>query len=205
MRHRLIHHHPGHGPAVFFLLGGVNAVGLGVHGQAVDFLLYGKILQLAEVIGVVFLEYGNGAAVAGFVDAAQSGMVLDDVAAFSQRQVDEGRVLFQVEDGHQVVVFAGKKGAAVLHVQSHAVIAAAAAHAVAGHHLVGLRVNDGENILVLQIHVHLAGGGIVLRHAGFAVEGEILQHGVGAHINDGFGFAALVGDVKLVKGRSVGA
>ena len=41
---------------------------------------------------------------------------------------------------------------------------------IASNHLIGRRINDGENVLVLQVDVNLPHDGIVLRHSRFAVE-----------------------------------
>src|SRR6266404_2606553 len=66
-------------------------------------------------------------------------------------------------------------------------------------------IDDSENVLVLQVHVHLAGDGIVLRHPRFTVEMQSLDDFVLGHVHDGFGFSAFVRDIELVKRSRVRA
>ncbi len=79
-------------------------------------------------------------------------------------------VLVQIEDGHQVVLFTREKRAVMLRVQRHSVIALASPNGISPYNLVRHRIDDRKDVLVLQIDVHLAGDGIVLRHPGFTVE-----------------------------------
>src|SRR5579864_887776 len=201
----LIDDHARHRLAVFLLFGRVDAVGALVDGQAVDPALYGEVLQLAVVVGIILLEDGDGAAVAGHIDSLQAGIELDYIGAASHRKRGADRLLLQIEDGHQVVFLAGEKGAAVFHVERHAVISLTGFDRIAGDHGVSGGIDSGENVLVLKIQVNEFAYGVELRHAGFALEAQSLDDLVIADIDHGLGLAALVGDVKLVEGRSVGA
>ena len=87
-------------------------------------------------------------------------------------------------------------------IERHAVIALAFPDWIAPDDLVRFRINDRENVLVLQVDVHLTGDGIVLRHAGFTVEMQRLDDFVLGHIHNRFRFAPLVRDVELMKGAA---
>jgi len=93
----------------------------------------------------------------------------------------------------------------VFRVERHAVIALASTDGIAPDDLIGRRIDHGEDVLVLQIHVDLPRHGIVLRHAGLALEVQRLDDGVGAHVNNRFRLAAFVRDVQLVERRRVRA
>ena len=113
--------------------------------------------------------------------------------------------LSQVEDRHQVVLFAGEKRAVVLRVQRHSVIALARPDGISPYNLVRRGIDDRKDVLILQIDVDLAGDGIVLRHPGFAVEMQRPDNLVVLHINDSFRLAPFIGNVQLVERRRVGA
>jgi hypothetical protein len=131
------------------------------------------------------------------------GSNFDDVRAIGQRKIGDGLVPVEIKDGHEVVSFAGKKCAVMLRVKSHAVISLAASDRVSRYNLICGGINDSEDILVLQIHVHLARDRIVLWHAGFAVEMKGFNDHVGAHIHDSLRFAPFVGDVELMERCSI--
>ena len=95
-----VHNHTRDGLSVLFLLGGVNAMGLWIDGETVDSVLDAKIFQLAVMIWIVLMEDGQGAAVTGDVDAAQTGIEFDDIGPVSQRQKGDCSVLVQIEDRH---------------------------------------------------------------------------------------------------------
>ncbi len=76
----------------------------------------------------------------------------------------------EIEDRHQVVSFTREKGAVMLRVKRHAVVSLAASHGIPAHNGIRRGVDDRKNVLVLQVHVHLARDRVVLRHTGLAVE-----------------------------------
>src|SRR6478752_2992920 len=82
----LIDDHPCHRLAVLFFLRSVDAMGALIHGKAMHFVLHAKVLQLAEVIRVVLLKYRDRAAVTGYVNPFEAGIILDHIAAIGDRQ-----------------------------------------------------------------------------------------------------------------------
>src|SRR3954471_3217130 len=143
---------------------------LGIHGEAMDSVLDAKVFQLAVVVWIILMKNGNGAAVTGDIDAAETSIEFDDIRPVSQRQKGDGRVLVQIEDGHQVVLFAREKCAVVLRVKRHSVIALAVPDGISTYNFVSCWIDDCEDVQVLQIDVYLAGYGIILRHSSFTVE-----------------------------------
>ncbi len=133
-------------------------------------VLHGKILHLAVVVRVVLMKNRNGAAVACDVDAAQTRIKLDYVGTAGHFEKRDGRVLVEIEHRHQLVSLTREEGTMVFRVERHAVVALAFPDWIAPDNLVRCRINDSENVLVLQVHIHLARDGIVLRHSGFTVE-----------------------------------
>src|SRR5229473_2625910 len=77
--YRLIHNHARYAFAVGLLLGRVDTVRVGVHGQAVYFLLNRKVFELAVVIRVVHLKYRDGTARTGHVNSLEAGIEFDYV------------------------------------------------------------------------------------------------------------------------------
>ncbi len=47
-----------------------------IHGKAMHFVLHAKVFQLAEVISVVLLENRDRAAVTGYVNPLEAGIIL---------------------------------------------------------------------------------------------------------------------------------
>src|SRR5438105_15018837 len=88
----------------------------------------------------------------------------------------------------------------MLRIECHAVVAVAASDGVAPDHRVGRRVDYSEEILILQVNVHLSGYMVVLRHASFTGEVQSFDDRVGACIDHSLGFAALVRNVDLING-----
>src|SRR5713101_5688382 len=201
----VIHDHAGNAFAVRLLLGRVDTVSVRVHCQAVHLFLNRKVFQLAVVVGVVHLEYRDGSARTGHVDALQSGVELDHVGTGCHRQKGDGQVSVEIEDGHEVVPFAREEGAMMFWVESHPMIPFAASHRIAHYHFIRGRIDDRENILVLEVYVHFLGDGIVLRHSGFTVEVQRLHDIVRSDVHDGFRFAPFIRNVELVEWRSIGA
>src|SRR2546427_314223 len=75
-----------------------------------------------------------------------------------------------IEDCHQVVLFAREKSTMMLRVKRHSVIALAVPDGISTYNFVSRRIDDREDVLVLQVDVYLTGYWIVLRHSGFTVE-----------------------------------
>ena len=61
-------------------------------------LLNGKILKLAEMIGIVFLIYTNYATGACRIYSAQSRIELDHIGSLSKRQANDGAMGIQRKD-----------------------------------------------------------------------------------------------------------
>src|ERR1700694_1443582 len=88
----VIHDHARNGFAVCFLLRRIDTVSVRVHCQAVYFLLNRKVFQLAVVVWVVHLEYGDGSARTGDVNSLETGIEFDYVRPCSHRQECDGLV-----------------------------------------------------------------------------------------------------------------
>src|SRR3954468_12109247 len=71
---------------VLFLLRDVNLVSAQIYSKAVHLLLHGNIGELADTTCVIFTKHRDESAVAGNVDAPQSGVIGDHVSAIRQRQ-----------------------------------------------------------------------------------------------------------------------
>ncbi len=93
----------------------------------------------------------------------------------------------------------------VFGVQRHAVVSFAFSDWIPSNDLVRCRINDGENVLVLQVDIHPARDGVVLGHSRFTVEMQRLDDFVLGHIHNRFRFAPLGRDVELMKGSRVSA
>src|SRR6266481_7932429 len=113
---RLIDDHPRDRLSILFLLRRVNAMRLGINGEAMDCMLDAKVFQLAVVVWIILMENGEGAAIARDVDAAQTSIEFDDIGSIRQRKKGDGRVLVEIENGHQVVLFTREERALVLRV-----------------------------------------------------------------------------------------
>src|SRR6266852_826029 len=150
----VIHNHARHAFAIRFLLGRVDTVRVGVHRQAVYFLLNRKVFQLAVVIRIIHLEHRDGTARTRHVNALETGIEFDYVRTARHRQKGDGLVSVEIEDGHEVVPFAREEGAMMFRVESHPVIPFAASHRITPYHFIRRRIDDGENILVLKVDVH---------------------------------------------------
>src|SRR5215475_13100433 len=87
----------------------------------------------------------------------------------------------------------------VLWIKSHAVIAFAPADGIAGDDFIGCGIDYRKDVRVLEIDVNPARNRVVLWHAGLTLEAQRLDDLVGRNVDDGFGFAALVGNIELVK------
>src|SRR2546426_1276894 len=111
--HGVIHHHFCHGLPVFLLLGRVDAVGFGVHGEAMDAVLGGYVGKFPEMIGVDHLDDRNGPAVTRNVDAPQTRVEFHDVAAAGQREIRKRGVLIQVEHSQKIILLTDQEGPVV--------------------------------------------------------------------------------------------
>src|SRR5579871_2748056 len=95
----LIHNHPRYWFAILFFFRSVNAVRAFVHGEAMNLMLNAKVVQLAEMIRIVFLENRDRAAVACHVNALKAGIVFDYVAAFRDGHRRDNSVFLKVDYG----------------------------------------------------------------------------------------------------------
>ena len=59
-------------------------MGLRINGQAMHRMLHAKVFQLAVVVWIILMEDGNSAAVTRDIDAAQTGIELDDIWSASK-------------------------------------------------------------------------------------------------------------------------
>src|SRR5713101_5088640 len=200
-----IHNHPRHGLAVFFLFRGVNAMGVGVHGQAVNLFLYRKVLQLAVVIRIVHLEYGDGSARTRHIDSLETGIKFNNVRATGQWEEYDGLVTVKIDDRHKFVPFTREESAMMLRIKRHPMVSFAPPDRISPHDFVSRRIKDRENILILKIYIHLTRNRIVLRHSRFAVEVQWLYDFIFSDIDDRFRFASFIGNVELVERRGVSA
>src|SRR6267143_6636219 len=117
--YRVIHDHARNAFAIRFLLGRVDTVRVRVHRQAVYFLLNRKVFQLAVVVRVVHLKYGDGSARTGDVDSPEARIEFDDVGTARHRQECDGLVRVEVKDGHEFVAFAGEERTLMFWAQRH--------------------------------------------------------------------------------------
>ncbi len=169
------------------------------------FLLNRKVFELPVVIWIVHLENRDRAARTTGVDSLEARIEFDDVRPSGHRQECNRLLLVEIEHSHQFISLAGKEGAVMLRVKSHPVVSFASADRIPPDDFVRRGIDDRENVLVLQVHVHLAGDGIVLRHPGLTVEMQSLDDFVLGHVHDRFGLSSLIGDVELVKRSRVRA
>jgi hypothetical protein len=81
-------------------------------------------------------------------------------------------VSIQSKNRKRLGSIAQKKCPMVLGVNCHSMVVAAAFNWVTSQHGIGCRVDFGNFVGISQVHVHLAGDGVILGHAGFAFEFE---------------------------------
>src|SRR5438132_14284540 len=172
-------------------------MGLRIYSKAMDRVLDGEVFQFTVVVWIILMEDGNSAAVTRDIDAPETGIEFDDIRSVRKREKGDWCVLVKVDDGHQVVLFAGEKCAMMLWVQRHSVISVASPNGISPYNLVRHRINDRKDVLVLQIDVYLAGDGIILRHSGFALEMQRAYNLILLHVHDRFRFASFIGNVKF--------
>src|SRR3954462_7575070 len=109
----LIDDHPCYRLAILFFLRSVNMMGALIHSKTMYLMLNAKIFQLAEVIRVVFLKYRDRAAVTGYVNPLEAGIIFDNVATIRDRQGGDYAVFVEIDHRHQIVVFTNQERAAV--------------------------------------------------------------------------------------------
>jgi hypothetical protein len=85
------------------------------------------------------------------------------------------------------------------------VIASTFADGVAGNHFVIGRIDHREQVLALQVDIHLLRDGIVLRHSGLTVEFQGANDFVLRDIHYRFGLASFVGNINLVERLRISA
>src|SRR6516165_2347757 len=154
--HRLEDQHLGNGPAVLFLCGRVHAVGPHVDDEAMNFLWNPDVLDFAESIGVVYLKDRDRAATAGDIDTTEPWVELDDVRALRHRQSRDHPVRLEIEHGKNVVALARQERAPSLRVDGHPVVTLTARDRIAADDAIRARIDDREDVLVLEVDVDLS-------------------------------------------------
>src|SRR5262249_5830646 len=107
--HSIEDHHPGYRLALFLRLRRIHTMGLDIDGETMHSRFDREILQLAEVVGIIFLKHGDGAACAGDIDAPKPWIELYHVRTLRHRQMGDRLMRIEIEDGEDVVALAGKK------------------------------------------------------------------------------------------------
>src|SRR5260370_1797166 len=151
-----------------------------------------EILDLRVMARIILMKHRDGAAVTSDINPVEARIELDDVRSVRHWKKGDGLVFVEVEDRHQIVSFTRQKRPVMFRVERHAVVSLAAADWIAAYYFVVRRIDDGENILILEIYIDFPGHRIVLLHSRFAVELQRLDDFVLGYIHNRFRFAALV-------------
>src|SRR5262249_34410601 len=106
----------------------------------------------------------------GDVDSTKSWIELDDVRPLRHRQGCDDLLGVEIEHGQNVVAFARQECTMSLRVDRHPVVPLTAGDGIATDDGIRTRIDNREDVLILEIDVDLSGDGIVLRHACLAVE-----------------------------------
>src|SRR5262249_34568166 len=150
-------------------------------------------------------KYRDRAAGTSDVDPLESWIVLDHVTARSAREISNRFICVEVKDRHQIVAFAFKESSVVLRIERHPMVSPAFSYLIAADDRVRCWVDDGKNVLVLEIDVDFPRDRVILGHSGFTVEVKRLDDLVLPDVDDCLGPTAFVRYVYLVKGFGVGA
>src|SRR5258706_10896062 len=119
-------------------------------------LLYGKILQLLEMVGIVLLNDRDRPAGTCNVNVAEPGIEFRHVGTLGNREKRDGLVRIHVKDGQEIVSLADQKRTMVRGIERHAVVSLATAHRISGDHSIRRGIDYREGVLVLQVHINLA-------------------------------------------------
>src|SRR5262249_35765788 len=138
------------------------------------------------------------------IDATEPWVELDDVRALRHRQLRDHLVRLEIEHGQNVIAFARQERAPSLRVDGHPVVALTAGDRVAADDGIRARIDDREDVLILEIDVDLPCDLIVLRHTGLAVETQHREGAILSRVDHGYRLRALIRDVRLVEGSRVG-
>src|ERR1700686_5077006 len=130
------------------------------------------------------MKNGDGSAVTGRINPAESRIELNDIRSFGHREKGDRLVFVEVEDSHQIILFAREKGAMVLGIECQAVISFAASYWIPPNHLVRYWINDRKNVLILQVDVDFARDRIVLRHSGLSIEMQRFDNCIFPDVHD---------------------
>ena len=95
---------------------------------------------------------------------------MDNIRAFRHREMRDHLVRLEIEDGKIVVALARQKRAPSLWIDGHPVVALAARDRIAADDGIRARIDDREDVLILQVDIDLSRDVIVLRHAGLTIE-----------------------------------
>src|SRR5690349_2337758 len=101
-------------------------------------------------------------------------------------------MFIKIKNSHQIILLAGKKYPMMLRINCHAMIALTTSDRVSCHYLVSRWIDDGEQVLILQVNVHFSCNRIVLRHSSLTVEMQSLDDYVASDIDNRFGLATFV-------------
>src|SRR5947209_7466196 len=91
----LVNDHSSNGFAVLLLLGCIDAVRDWIDGQAVHQLLHREVLDLVEMIRVVFLDNGDPATCTSDICPCEPTVKLDDIGTCRKRQMGDCLVSIQ--------------------------------------------------------------------------------------------------------------
>src|SRR6266853_3881761 len=134
-----------------------------------------EFFDLRVMVRIVLMKHGDRTAVTGDINPVEARIELDDVRSVHHRKKGDGFVFVEIENRHQIIFFTGQKSPVMLRVKTHAVVSLAAADWIAAYYFVVRGIDDGENILILEIYIDFLGDRIVLRHSRFTVEMQSLD------------------------------
>src|SRR5689334_15247318 len=88
-------------------------------------------------------------------------------------------------------------------VDGHPVIPFAAGDRIPAGDSIGRRIDDREDVLVLQVDVHFSRDGIVLWHSRLAVKTYYRDRAILPRVDHREGFGPLIGDVGFMEGSGI--
>lgn len=89
--------------AIFLLLWRIDPVGCRIDGEAVYFALNWKILELSEMVGIVFVKHRDRATVASNINPSKSRVEFDYIGTVCEREIRDRLVFVEIEYRHQIV------------------------------------------------------------------------------------------------------
>src|SRR5260370_38213744 len=158
-----------------------------------------EIFDLRVMVRIVLMKHGDGTAVTGDINPVEARIELDDVRSVRHRKKSDRFVFVEVENRHQIVFFTRQKRAVMLRVKAHAVVSLAAADWIAAYYFVVRGIDDGKNVLILEIYIGFLGDRIVLRHSLFTVAMQSLAAFILVYVPNRFRLPRLAHNVTLGK------